>query len=438
MTSDLSKVYNRLLRTVEANFTRPIKFEGIVADVDTDQHTFMVKTMDGSKMIECNTIEKLSPVLKGNKISVKGRMKIDAANASKVYMAVEYFYLMTEQERYSLAINTYDRLVNTLRGERCQAIINKMMPRSPPSVINNVGLVVMPNNEDNLENFRREYEKKCYGRIYVCHLSEGNVDVSLKYVIAYFSKYHNIDMICLLTNQLSLMNVCELSSKTNVKYLLNRKNTPYIVSVLTDNVKSSNDKVLEPLSAMLSNKKVNGIEDFVGLVHEIQASVKNRLEHGIQSGTNLLRRVLEHQRTKLFEYKMGLAELSDPRFLKSQENPFEQLRSLLLKCLAREKTMVYNTHVSLMKNIITDPHFERYYPVIVEAERRAKRQPKDDTGPTISKVVLQPDPSAVPAKQTEPTDKQQSESKKIENKSSDNSSADILNINIHHRKNGNF
>ena len=144
--------------------------------------------------------------------------------------------------------DAYNKLSKFLTNDKvCKYMISEMTPKYPPKMFYNIALIALPDDDENIENFKILFQEKCNGKLYVYRLKNN----SLQSALEYFKKYHNIDLICLLTNKLNLKNIYELSSRTNVKYMINRKNVPYIISIISSHIKTI------PLTMTLSNKVIN-------------------------------------------------------------------------------------------------------------------------------------------------------------------------------------
>jgi hypothetical protein len=458
MSKDLSKVHNKLLKTIQANFPKSVEIEAIVDSVNNDTHFFTVRTLDNSKTLKCRTNEycDITKLKNDDVVTIKGLMQLDPNNTGEIYFSVQCIDISSEKDKYSDAINMYNRLFTTLNSDKCKAIIQKINPKNPPIMVENIGLIVMPDNEQNIDNFKIAFQEKCVGQLFIFRLKNENIYSHLRSAFEYFKKYHNINLICMLTNQLSTNIICGLSSKDNVRYMLNRKNVPYVVSIIST---SPENTTMQPLSVMLSNKKIEGINSCIDFIHDIQLSFRKQIDHGIKQGTDILEKVIEKQKKKLFDLKMHVAELSDYRFIpRSTDSPPERLKDLLEKRLSYQRIILNAIQTGIMKIIINDPRLQKIYLAIIESEREIKNNSKNGISDELSsnrknvkqdglKQLVLPQNQILKEhsentsqikKPTETTITDiMNQTKKIENKTADNSSLDILSINIQ-RNNGDF
>ena len=378
MSKDLSKIYSRLQKTIKVNFSQPLVIDGIIETINVNDHLFVIRSLGGNNAFECRTQDDLSNFKEKDRITIKGWLKLFPDNSrqetttqttfGKMFIAVEYIYAVSEKEKRNNEIEMYNRLQKTINTEKCQNAIKKITPLIPPEVICNIGLIILPDNNENVCNFKIAFQEKCFGKLFVFKLKTNMVDSSLESAFEYFKKYHNIDLICLLTNQMSLQHICDMSSRNNVKYMINRKNSPYIISVVSDSIHKT---TMEPLSVSLSNAKVDGISGCIDFIHQIQVSFRKQLEIGIERGRNILLSMINNEKKKLFNYKMCIAELADPRIMgRSNDSPFDKLKVLIIQRLNRERHILHSIKTIIMKNIIDDPRVQNFFNMMVEAERK--------------------------------------------------------------------
>ncbi|XWV26214.1 hypothetical protein QJ857_gp0862 [Tupanvirus soda lake] len=473
MSKNLDRVYTKLQKAFGVNFSDPIEVEGIAEYINTNDQSFVLRSIDGNSIMECYTQEDLSKLKDKDKVTVKGWLKFKKGqnNPSKIYIHAKYLYTESEKQKYTNAYEKYNKFKIQLESQKCQNAIKKIKLQQIPQTIHNVGLIVLPENDGNLENFKVVFQERCYGKLFIYRLNSDTIDSALPVAIEYFKKYHNIDMICLLTNQLTFKNVCDLSSLKNITYMINRKQCPYIVTVESTTKEKT---MMEPLIFPLTNTKVNGIIECIDFIHNIQAHLRKDLETGIQKGTDILNKLVEKEKIKLFKYRVHLASLVDPKFHKNTngyvDSPIERLRDMVLQKLNREKIKLSKINITIMRNIIDDSRVQGYFEKLVaweksnfnDVKKQVSAQPltspirktandKEDMSFSIKKNALQQNqyyqmhPENIP-QATKTLDTMVFEMatgrpttipKKIENKSFDNIPGDMLSINIQ-RTNGDF
>ena len=450
MFKDLFKLHKKLYKTIQANFSEPIEISAVIEMVDAETHIFTIRTDEASKNIECVTKEDISKLNKGDHIIIKGWLRLHQNNIGKIYFAVEYFYILSEKEKYAKALDIYEKLLSILdNNNKIKNIMNKLATTYPPKIIRNVGLIVMPGNEQDIESFKVAFLEKCYGHLYIFHLNNP-MDLSLQSAFEYFKEFHNIDLICILTNNLNLNIICALSTVNSVRYMLYRKNVPYIISITTTDM----EQVIQPLTVKLSNQKINGIINCIDFIHDIQSSFMAEINKGINTGVDILEKIIRKYQEKLFDLKMCISKLSDHRFLsKLDDSPVEKLKNLLIKRMVLEKDILHNIQITIMKNIINDQRVQKYYIEIIQTEKKIQQGKKnvsfndfnEQLSPknNIKRITLQQNqylqeyPEYLDqTKQTlDSITTELMQTKKIEDKLFDNIPTDILSDNIQRNNN---
>lgn len=409
MSKDLVQVHSRLLKTIQANFSKPLDIEGQIYSVNIDNKSFVMTKEDGDKYLECYYKDDISFLQKGVMVKVRAWVRLHPNKTGNIFLAVEHIHVLSQDRNNISNLDMHYILAQTLTDVRCQKLIDKIRSNKMPKKIFNVALITLScsrssrshletksdnksssspileplvDNEQNIENFKTIYQEKCVGKLFIYRLKYQNLSSSLKIACEYFKKYHNIDLICLLLNQVTLNEICALSSKDNVKYMLNRKNVPYIISIIAPNNKlealpecDDIDQSVKPmtLSAVLSNKIIAGIVPCINLICSKQIPIKKKIMDAIQLGKNRLQHIIEDYQQKVLELSLCIASLNDPRFInisKINEQKFEKLKYYLLRRLDKEKIILGNISIYMMKSIIYYPQMDRMYKTIIESENK--------------------------------------------------------------------
>ncbi len=445
MSSDLSRLHKKVQKSFSANFSKPQEINGIINFVDVNEKRFSIRSSNNNYKMDCCTSEDLTKIKVDDEITMKGWLKFHP-NTGKVCFTAEYIYVLSEKKKYSSIINTYNKLKNILKNDEYRDAIKKITHRRPPSMIYNVGLICVTDDEENITSFKISFQEKCVGELFIYRLKNDNIATSLGSVISYLEKYHVVDVICLLTNNITgLRSICDLSSRTNISYLIDRKkNTPYIISITSCN---SANIMTEPLSNLLSNITLEGINNCTDYIHNIQTTYRKKVENSIQNGTKILYQILEQYNKKILDNKLQVAELLDPRFEKiltnimTPDNSLLMVKELITKRFDKEIILLHNKKNNIIKQLLDDKRINYMFQQIMNSEEKK-----------LSSLGIPLESMAALAKQSQndktPDDEinlitssknhETSDSiKKIENNSFDNIPGDILSNNIQ-RKNGDF
>ena len=396
---DLNRLYNRFSETVRVNFSKPLAIDAIVLSVNKEENKFTITTSNKDRVLDCYTKQSIAELKENDKIRLKAKMETNSGGM--IYLNVEYFYTVDQTMTYTEKIEIYSKLKNILlnsKNKKCQLIIQQHYQKPIPTQVYNIGLIVFPDDNVNIDNFKKMYQEKCVGELFIYHLQNGSIDQDFRSAMKYFHKYHQIDLICILSNQIPMDEILQMSSKNNVIYLLNRKKFPYIISTINNNIE------MKPLSALLSNKTFGNLMDCINFIQNIQSSFSRQLSDSIESGLKRLGEILVKHKQRLLNLKLSIGELNDPRFPAKidSSNEFERLKNLVLKRLAKDRMLLSNIKILVMKKVIEDPTVKKIYTEIIDSQN-----------------------------------KKNNEQKKIENKTSENSLNDKLSINIQ-RQNGEF
>lgn len=352
MTQNLKKIHDRFTESIGVNFSDTWEIIGIVETVNLDQKYFTVRNFDNDSQIECFYKNETIDLVGRENVKIRGWVKEHPFISGKISLAVDYIYLMTDNDKYGKYLENRSKLITALSAEKHARIIRRFVSEPPPKHIYNVGLIVFPNNVQNIENFKAAFQNKCVGNLYIYHIKYSEIETSLKIACEYFKKFNEIDLICLLSNDLDMACNCALSSNKNAVFLLNRKNMPYIVSVtpvLSTNCETGST---EPITNMLSNKLFCGITSCVDYIYQNQELTKTTVNRLIMLGKQSLANIIDKQRKKITDLNYCIVEMSDPSFIQDKKSRLEVLKLSMVQQLNRIKFKYADINSFVMKNII--------------------------------------------------------------------------------------
>lgn len=420
---DLGELHVRLNKVINANFTKPIVLNTIVKSIDIENGCFTVGNDKTSLVCLCQA-EGLGEIKENDNILLKGYPKIDPQNG-RIYILSEFIYKTDEAKILNKKFELYSKLKDFLLGGKCASILKKLEKQIIPHNIYNIGVIVFPDNEANIENFKQMCSQKCLGGVYIYRLSREKINNELRTAVEYLKKYRQTDIVCILSNQVNNNDLFDFSSKENVKYLVNRKNTPYIATI------TSPQQQMKPLNSLISNKIFHDIEQFVDFVYDIQNNFKININHNIEVGVNRLNEMVEFKRKKLFKLEMYINELNDPAFKQqeSTQNSSEKVKKQLLNKFNELKLNISSMENYVMQRIIDD---SRMKDVCIKLDQRLDlatlKRGSEPFGEEQQKVM---------GDKINSQEAPNPHIEKIENTTPNNISTDKISINIQ-RHNGNL
>lgn len=357
MSNKFVSFHQRASKCIDANFKNVVEFEGRVDSISENKDRFTIVSYDGQHRLECRTGFK-DGFEKNQSLVVKGKIRFDD---NSVYLQVKYFYCPNADK--SNAFEDYQKMCNTLNNKKILPLVKKIHRDPMPKIAYNIGIIAMPNDEFNLNSLKIVFRQKCKGNLFIYRLKDNNIHYALENAIEYFKKYHQIHVICLLTNHITISQMYQLSSKNNVGYLLRRKKTPHLISVVHKDIDH------KPLTALLSNQSVSNVHQFVDLCHQKQLETHNNLTKAVQLGTKRLFEIVQIHQERLQKFKERVNSLSDVRFLTmGKDSLIERFKLILSNNLHHQKYILYHQKMCIVNDLLEDSRITKVVETISFSE----------------------------------------------------------------------
>ncbi|QGR53981.1 hypothetical protein [Moumouvirus maliensis] len=367
MSQNLSDICQKFDKFIHLFFSGPIEIIGIVNELDTVNKTFNLEEIENDiiKKIKCRYYNQIEEINIGQKIITKGTIVVGENCISNIYFNVEDI-ITNDSFNFDRKLVKHKKYFNALttKKEFRRKIEKNIYSLQFPKIINNIGIIAFKNHEN---HFIKLVEDNCVGNIYVYYISEHNIELTLISGLEYFKKYHNIDVIYLLNDDINIKDICNFSTTLVTKFLLNRKEFPYIVSILPSDYSLSN---IKPLSAILSNTCCYDNESALKLVTDAQSSYLNKINTAHEKSIDILKNILEDRRKKLDNLKMFACKLYGLQF-KEKSNVEEKvllLKSLLSGHLKNKLIKLQHLQLKIARKILNDINFQEVYNVLVKNE----------------------------------------------------------------------
>ncbi|MEM0354087.1 MAG: hypothetical protein QXW79_00760 [Thermoplasmata archaeon] len=378
---NLVYLHRKLQRVLDLNFPDQILIESKVISTDND-NGIMIIGVNGYT-IECRANCDITLLKENDHIYLEGRLWLN--ENGKIIINMIRFHTMNQMNTYDERMKFYNKLKKIIEGNSIQSIINRIRTRNEPKSIYNVGIIVIPNNDEYFESLLKMIQQKYFeqdnimsnlsvenycsqeksnelvGQIFVFHLRAGFLDYDLRVALKYFEKFHNIDLVCILSIKVSNIEVFDLSCKENLNFLLNKK-YPYLVSI--------SNAILEPLTASLSSKKFGTIKEFVDFLRFTQENYRKKIFRSLSRALELFDQRIAKYNRKLHELEQWIMELGKSADFEREciSNLLNKLKNLVLQKLNEKKLYLDNVELSLTKKLVNDTKLMRITEEIIKHE----------------------------------------------------------------------
>ncbi|AQN68356.1 hypothetical protein [Saudi moumouvirus] len=367
MSQNLSDICHKFDKFLSVFFSGPIEIIGTINEIDLDSQTFSLGEIENDilKKIICRYHNLNTEINIGQKVIAYGNIVVGENCISNIYFNVENIFT-NDNFNFERKLNKHKKYYNALTTKKkFKTKIDKNIYSSEfPKIIKNIGIIAFKNHKN---DFIKLVKDNCVGNVYVYYINDNSTELMLISGLEYFKKYHNIDVIYLLNDNISIKDVCNLSTTLVTKFLLNRKEYPYIVSILPSDYTLSNVK---PLSAILSNACYYDNESALALLKDVQLSYSNKINTAYEKSIQILKYILENKKKKLEKLKMFAIKTYGPQlYIKSNiEEKVLLLKSLLIGHLKNKLVKLLDLQLKITRKIIDDKNFQQVYDVLIKNE----------------------------------------------------------------------
>ena len=386
--NSLENLYGRLKKAIGVNFKNDFAVEVIVQSigpVGINGNCFVVKQngsnqKDRDIMLKCYTKMSIADLNEGDRIRLKGRL-LTNKNCEMV-IRTEFFYKVDEHAEVSQNTIEYVRARNTLiKKEKCQEMIRGFQTTALPSEVNNIGLIVIDNHQTVLNQFKEKFSQSCRGNLYVYQVDSTRLSDGVMVALEYFQKYNKIDAICIITEQVSLNQIYQLSKKQLVIKLINRNKFPYLMTSIQCEgntlSKDLQDETMigttQPLISIIANKNFNNHDDMINYISHVQTKYMNTIEQAIKDTSNRLINNLHNIKNHLMDHQITFQTINSS-IEKRQHREIESLRTLLLKRVEKEINRLSHIDTLIVKNIMKDDHMTKLMNVTIAKYEKQRRK----------------------------------------------------------------
>ena len=339
-TLSLSEV-NNISKYLADNST--VTFTGKFVKIKKNKHVFS----DQNNLILCK-FKKNPKITINDIVIIEGRLKLPKNLLGSIYINVDSYQIYGSSKITHLAERKYHKLYKALQTPNCEVVLQKIYNVEPPDNIKNIGIILPEGHDDVLNKFIAQYKIFCTGNIWIFRICR-NISNNILVGLSYFKSYHEIDIICILCDNLSMTDIIQMSSEKCIKFMLSRNEFPYIISVTSKLSQYTNP----PLINTTSNMNIVGIYYVIEYIRKIQSSYRKKIRNLTINAENIMNLILTDYSKKISEYKNMISE-----FLPNMNSNIDingtiikyRLESLLMSCFVK----LHEYTAGLAKNILTE------------------------------------------------------------------------------------
>lgn len=301
----INKIINKYQRTIAANFKGEINIRGRVTEINRDNQPYYCviwlheTNTDSTHKIKClttNPIEKINDICVNDIIIINGNITI-----IDTFLCVNInFIAHTESilQQISVKTNFYQKMLNKLQNENLSHIISDIYSRSAPQFIRNVGVIYFTNNKnsDNSQKFKNIIND-CKMKFMFYNICMNNICNDFLVSLKYFVKYNFIDVICIVIDDVTVVNILDIMTRdvvsTLLKFIIDGV-LPFTITVFLNNDNLKFSGIFEKIT----NKTFHNHESFASYLIETNKIFMKQLSTSIDNCKFLIQENLQNTRNK--------------------------------------------------------------------------------------------------------------------------------------------
>lgn len=274
-------------------FSKTYLLEVIIRSINLQRKEFCVNGCDSDSdsdsdfVLYCRTNLSISKLKINDKIIIRCRIEPDSMSYGNTYANV-LFYCITLTDTIKKYFVQYDLLESHITNLK-----SIMIKKAIPTIIKNIGIIIIDNNHHNLllTKFISLFQSKCTGNLFIYNISRKKIKSELINSLNYFQKYHEIDLVCILTGQLEPSQVLKLSAKKVIYVMFKMKPIPYVISVTKNNQSPMH------LTSVATNKHFVGLASAIDFIYSQQFQYNRIINLAMSTGLNAQREKFVCMRT---------------------------------------------------------------------------------------------------------------------------------------------
>jgi len=303
------KFYHLVPKIFEAEYLADV----IVHQVNMITNQITVES--DSYVFECVTNLNISKLTIGDEIRIKFKLAPDPVMIATVRPQILFFCSRSRYKYVSKQFKKYIRIQTELNQ------INWVSTKKLPRTIYRIGLIVI--QDVSFDKFKSEFESKCVGNLFIYKVDPINMPYDFINGINYFNKYHEIDLICILTEKLELEQLFSLSSK----YVLSHtKPLPYTIACLNNGPKY--------LASGMVDLIINSISPIINLIQKTQIAYRIQIDQAIHNARLQSEQIIQTYKKRVFDLEFSIIDLNPHQI--ELANPIIKLENIATSIIENE------------------------------------------------------------------------------------------------------
>lgn len=368
---------------------------GRVADDDGSNLIFNYELGGTKYSINCirNKSSLVSDINNGETVELKGTINITSNNQ----IECKIISLKNGNENDTAKTRYYNILTQV---NKKKSILNKLNQQkiNIPAIISNIGFILINFTDEQITLFKENLTGKIVGNFRYINLKTNITDEFIR-AYEYYKNYHNVQMICIVSDNMTWCDIKDIHEVKIINYLKNSKKSIYTTTCFINCVDHQN------ILNMYADKVFLSVAEIVDLIKSTQSTYMNR----IQKLNNIMNQKISIynslMNSQLIEMRRKINIYVDENF-ETENNtvPVNKYYETLIKIISQRMINIVNKKIQRVDSDINSFINQFYKNKIDSMTKKYKSQTIESTEPT-EPVPKQPT-EQVPKQSTEQVPKQ--------------------------------
>jgi hypothetical protein len=333
----IDKLYLKLMRSVEANIKKNITIEAVVDKVSATDNTIIIKSSTNDSIrAKCVSKNDISEIKVGNIIRIVGKLIYETTDSFMIHIDINYMYVVTETKSQDDIITTYNNVKKSLIKSQVREHIIHFHNVEQPNFIKNIGLIIMKNNDNLLNDFLNKFSEECVGNIHIYQISSDKLDHDIIKAFFAFKKYYQIDLVCLFLGNISVNDALRLSDKKLMGTIINRKQYPYFITYTPANLE------LTPLVCNISNRDFVSQDKIFEFINTNQSVFRTAMKDNIRECMNRMKKKLTDMKDNFNKMELVMSDVNMQDDKHEMSNEMNKLNTIRIALINRLKDYQIN------------------------------------------------------------------------------------------------